>query len=95
MAWSNLSRHARGYGTAWDKLRAQILKRDQYLCQSCKKLGRIKSANQVDHVIPKDKGGTDEPSNLQSLCKPCHDAKGLDDKGYKQKPTIGLSGWPV
>ena len=29
----------------------------------------------VDHIIPKAEGGTDDESNLQSLCKPCHAAK--------------------
>lgn len=38
-SWENYqqgkSRHQRGYGTKWDKLRVTILQRDKYLCQIC------------------------------------------------------------
>ena len=85
----------RGYGTAWRKLRDCILKRDFYLCQVCAAKGRVTPANQVDHVIPKVKQGTDEETNLQSICDPCHRDKSARDKGHRVKPTIGLDGWPV
>lgn len=65
----------RGYGWAWQKLRARILARDKGLCQPCLKLGRPVAARDVDHVVPKHRGGTDDDTNLQSLCGPCHDAK--------------------
>ncbi|WP_345945876.1 HNH endonuclease [Psychrobacter sp. Ps4] len=32
-------------------------------------------ATDVDHIINKAKGGSDEPSNLQSLCRKCHLSK--------------------
>lgn len=95
MAWSTTSRHERGYGTAWDKLRKLILARDKHLCQPCLRKGRIHSANQVDHIVPKAKGGTDDPDNLQAICKPCHVEKTLADEGKRLKPTIGADGWPV
>ncbi|WGL97248.1 HNH endonuclease signature motif containing protein [Arsenophonus sp. aPb] len=69
------SRHQRGYGTRWDKLRAQILKRDKYLCQICLKNSLATTAKTVDHIIAKAHGGTDAESNLQSLCWPCHRKK--------------------
>ena len=43
------------------------------LSQACKLAGRITPARDVDHVINKAAGGTDDPGNLQALCKPCHD----------------------
>lgn len=69
------NRHARGYGTAWDKLRAQILRRDRHLCQPCYATGRPEPASQVDHIVPKAQGGTDDPNNLQAICKDCHKVK--------------------
>lgn len=66
------SRHERGYGSKWDKLRKQILKRDQHLCQVCLEKGIYTKARQVDHKTPKAEGGTDDPNNLQSICIPCH-----------------------
>lgn len=49
--------------------------RDNYLCQPCKAAGKWRRATQVDHITPIAQGGTEEPSNLQAICKPCHDAK--------------------
>lgn len=69
------SRHERGYGTSWDKLRPLILARDKHLCMNCQRTGRITPAKTVDHIIPKAHGGTDDPSNLESLCWPCHRVK--------------------
>ncbi|MDO5769444.1 MAG: HNH endonuclease [Psychrobacter sp.] len=62
----------RGYGHLWRKLRKTILRRDDYLCVACKRTGRLVPATDVDHIIPKSQGGTDDPDNLQSLCKSCH-----------------------
>ena len=93
--WPTTSRHARGYGAAWDRTRAQVLIRDGYLCQSCRAKGRVVPANQVDHITPKAKGGTDDPANLQALCKPCHNAKTIAEMGGKPKQQIGIDGWPT
>ncbi|SIS07568.1 5-methylcytosine-specific restriction enzyme A [Moraxella cuniculi DSM 21768] len=65
----------RGYGSAWRRLRAQILQRDNYLCQACKANGRYTTATDVDHIQAKAHGGTDSPDNLQSLCRACHKSK--------------------
>lgn len=62
----------RGYGYVWSKLRKRILQRDKHLCVACKAKGRITEATDVDHVVCKAQGGTDDESNLQSLCSPCH-----------------------
>ena len=39
-------------------------------CASCNK--EIKATFDIDHIIPLAEGGTNEPENLQVLCKPCH-----------------------
>lgn len=97
MPWPSASRQSRGYGRAWDIKRAQILRRDNYLCQ-CKRCaadGRITPANEVDHIVPKAKGGTDDDDNLQAINHECHERKSLDDRGVTLRPTIGIDGWPV
>lgn len=72
---ANTAEMARTTGSAWMKIRARILKRDGYLCQECKRNGRLTEATQVDHVTPLHLGGRDNDENLESLCKCCHDAK--------------------
>ena len=65
----------RGYGHAWRKLRDQIMRRDSGLCQPCLKQNRTTLAHAVDHVVPKEQGGTDDENNLQSICRDCHTHK--------------------
>lgn len=69
------NRHERGYGYAWEQLRERIMLRDHGLCQPCKDNGHVTRADQVDHKTPKAHGGTDDESNLQAICTPCHRAK--------------------
>lgn len=68
-------RHQRGYGTYWEKLRRVVLTRDSLLCQPCLNGGRLTVASQVDHIIPKGNGGTDDVENLQAICVMCHRLK--------------------
>ncbi|WP_405079690.1 HNH endonuclease [Pectobacterium carotovorum] len=69
------SRHERGYGNDWTIRRGRILQRDNHLCQECLRSGRAIDAKTVDHIKPKAHGGTDDDSNLESLCWPCHRTK--------------------
>jgi 5-methylcytosine-specific restriction enzyme A len=97
--WSTRSRRERGYGPEWDRLRKRILERDSYLCQCkhCKAEGRTTLAHEVDHIVPKSKGGTDDPRNLQSINRDCHKRKTLEDEGRQphERVRIGADGWPV
>ena len=72
---SRPSSHRRGYGGRnWAATRRQVIVRDCSTCQQCQ---RIVSGTdcQVDHIVPKKRGGTDTLSNLQVLCLRCHQAK--------------------
>lgn len=69
------SRKARGYGSEWERIRKLVLSRDKGLCQPCLAEGKYRTARQVDHIVPKAKGGTDDDSNLQSICVDCHQRK--------------------
>lgn len=76
-AWDHKgkSRHERGYGNDWDKARSQRLALDENLCQECKADGIYTLASEVDHIIPKAHGGTNNITNLRSLCKRHHTIK--------------------
>jgi 5-methylcytosine-specific restriction protein A len=87
MAWPTTSRHERGYGTAHDKIRADLI-RTVILCEECTRHDRVTVGTIADHIVPLAKGGTGERSNYQLLCKPCSDAKSLADKGQ----VAGLRG---
>lgn len=103
--WSKESRHKRGYGAAWDRVRKKVLDRDAGLCQPCRKLGKYTTATEVDHITSKARAAQlrwsqeriDDPSNLQSICHPCHLEKSAAEQGKTLKPKarIGADGWPV
>jgi 5-methylcytosine-specific restriction enzyme A len=65
---------ARGYGWRWQQLRDRVL-REEPLCYYCKAMGFTVAATSVDHMTPKERGGTDARTNLVGACKPCNDAK--------------------
>jgi 5-methylcytosine-specific restriction protein A len=82
------TRQERGYGNRWDKLRIQVLERDQYLCQVCLKLGFTSAAEQVDHIVPKAHGGDDAPENLQAICRHCHRIKTAFESGGRSGSSM-------
>ena len=52
----------------WWRVRRKVLQRDGWRCRHCGRPG-----NEVDHVIPMDKGGAIyDMDNLQVLSRPCH-----------------------
>ena len=106
MAWSNTSRHARGYGAEWDKIRKRILERDKGLCQCERCQGgriRLRPATEVDHKVSKATakriGWTDQQidadDNLQAINGDCHKRKTAEEQGKRFRPAIGRDGWPV
>lgn len=59
----------RGYDARWRRARLMFLARNPF-CVHCGA-----PANEVDHVIPKRRGGLDDESNWQALCGTCHKRK--------------------
>lgn len=72
----------------WKAKRKKILRRDEYLCQWCKRYGRRVDATTVHHIEHYE----DRPdlalvdSNLISLCDKCHN-KAHPEKGGKRHRT--------
>lgn len=56
-------------------LRFEILKRDDYRCQMCGVTAKDGATLEIDHITPVSKGGTNEASNLQVLCRDCNAGK--------------------
>lgn len=94
MPWPTTSRQSRGYGAEWDRLRLRILARDFGLCQPCRRAGAVKQGTEVDHVVPRAKGGSEDDDNLQTICSDCHKAKTLTDEGRSLRPTVAADGVP-
>ena len=72
-SWGN----GRG-GRPWQRKRERVFNRDGFLCQICKSNGIDKYVTLhgslcgiCDHIIPKAEGGSDDESNLQTICKAC------------------------
>jgi hypothetical protein len=64
-------------------LRNQIYARDRYTCQKCgAKKGDLGVQLVIDHKKPVKRGGTNHPSNLQTLCSLCNSKKGAKNTGH-------------
>ncbi len=53
--------------------RREIFRRDNYTCQYC---GRQTSRLTIDHVIPRERGGRTEWTNVVTACPECNQRKG-------------------
>lgn len=82
-------------GHKWMRIREAILTRDCGLCVPCKAKGKLTIATEVDHILQLADGGTDDHSNLQSICHNCHADKTARENGKKRKAETGIDGWPV
>lgn len=65
--------YQKGTNYGFENTKAMVLNRDDYTCQHCK--GKRKDSKlEVHHIIFRSKGGSDEESNLITLCHTCHKA---------------------
>jgi ATP adenylyltransferase len=79
--WSH-RRNSSGYisGT----LRYEVLKAAKYRCELCG-VAADEKALEVDHIVPRNHGGSDDLSNLQALCYSCNAMKrDRDDTDFRK-----------
>lgn len=63
--------YQKGTNYGFENTKAMVLNRDNYTCQYCK--GKHKDSKlEVHHIIYRSQGGSDEESNLITLCHTCH-----------------------
>ena len=63
--------YQKGINYGFENTKAMVLNRDNYTCQYCK--GKHKDSKlEVHHIIFRSQGGSDEESNLITLCNTCH-----------------------
>lgn len=63
--------YQKGANYGFENTKAMVLNRDNYTCQCCK--GKHKDSKlEVHHIIFRSQGGSDEQSNLITLCHTCH-----------------------
>jgi 5-methylcytosine-specific restriction protein A len=74
---------ARLTGRAGQVRRARWLA-EQPLCVACQAMTppRVTLGTDLDHKKPLARGGADDESNLQTLCRECHEKKSILDRGH-------------
>lgn len=77
-----------------DRLRGRKLQeirrrkqRENPLCEECLAMGQIVPWTELDHIVPLEKGGTNDYANLQGLCVAHHQEKTAQDRGYTRKKS--------
>lgn len=64
-------------------IRYKVLKRAKYRCELCG-AHEDQTALQIDHIIPKARGGSDDLSNYQALCATCNaNKRDTDDTDFR------------
>jgi len=77
---NRLSRQARGYDAAWQRLSSKIRAARPW-CEMC---GTSQARLTVDHIVPQSLGGDNSATNLRVLCLDCHNRFGAT----KRRPRI-------
>lgn len=83
MAWSTSNRKAT-LPRGWERTQRRILARDGYRCTAIRvDTGRRcnERATDVDHIVPNFEGGSEDDSNLASLCPHHHKTKSSSEGG--------------
>ena len=52
-------------------VRVAVYKRDRFRCSFCGETWNLT----LDHIVPWSAGGSDDPSNLRTLCRDCNERR--------------------
>ena len=76
--------HLLDFSTVSESVRYEVLRRDRGHCVLCGASGRDGVRLEVDHIVPRSRGGSNQLENLQSLCGPCNRGKSnRDDTDFR------------
>ena len=83
-------------GARWRKLRAAVLAATP-CCRRCRDMGRVTAATVVHHVRAHkgDEALFFDRSNLEAVCKPCHDGPMQSDEARGFSRDVAADGWPT
>ncbi len=69
--YTRLDEVKKKYNYKWKKIRDAYVA-EHPLCEMCLKEGKYTPVEEVHHILPVSRGGTNDTSNLMSVCKSCH-----------------------
>ena len=80
----------------WPKgLKQELMKRQDNTCGYCG-YRRIARTLDIDHMIPAVRGGSNDVSNLQVICRPCNQRKGLQtDQEFRARYSSLVPATPL
>lgn len=78
---SNLHSHPSRGSATYQSRRLEVFERDGYRCRWCsaeleRERGDGGRPPELDHVVPRAAGGTDDLANLVAACRPCNRSRG-------------------
>ncbi len=74
-----------------EEVKREVIRRDGNRCLCCGNTRRL----QVDHIISRYHGGTNDPANLQTLCSICNRDKDIQEMHFRKTGTLLKSAPPL
>jgi len=89
----HLNRYARVRRPAVRLTRQNLMLRDGHQCQYCGSRATLRNLD-LDHVLPRSRGGEDSWQNLVTACQPCNRRKGRRTPQEASMPLIRRPAMP-
>lgn len=70
----------------WHNIRRRVFKRDGFQCKTCGKRANL----ECHHIVHLQDGGSNDLSNLETICRACHIALHKPDR---KRVVIGQDEW--